>query len=469
MFIFLIPASLLPALLASTVGVASIYIYGALQAPAVSTVWLTFWLGDSMGIYIFTPLLVIWSQTNPKFECFRHPVEALLMAVSFILLSLLTFIWNYPLFHLFLPLSLWVAYRFHRHGATLAIFCITLTAIISTSFGYGVFIPSLYPHSLAILISFLGVIVASSLLLCAVVQERTDAWRFIINQNQDLHQTVEMREGEIKELESAIFIKKKLVDSLMQLTLGITKRLMEPLKRVNDFARISKVGLDHTQALIAKTKGDTKEILENLRTLEGYLSSITKFEIVSNRIAQTILEQSDLIAPNKIEVNLVDLNKLLKSCIIQSAEKELTRSPAFTFEREVHLSDSIKAVFALPESLGYAFTQLLDWSISSMKAKKTRLRASYSPVLEVITIDRPEEIEISIRDNGDGVSKALLGRFFGSFVEQKVAQGTDEDDNLNLALAYDIIVHVHNGKIAVDSAEWEYLEFVIIFPKRSQK
>src|ERR1700733_10033271 len=59
-FIFLIPASLLSCLISSIVGVTTLVIAGEVHKSLALPVWLTFWMGDSVGIYVITPLILIW-------------------------------------------------------------------------------------------------------------------------------------------------------------------------------------------------------------------------------------------------------------------------------------------------------------------------------------------------------------------------------------------------------------------------
>lgn len=482
--IFLIPASLLSCLVASTIGVTALYIYGTLSLESLPYVWAVFWLGDTMGVYIFTPLIVVWSLGRPLNTILKYYKEIILIITVFLLLSFFTFVLNYPLEHLFLPLSLWITYRFCMHGATMSIFVISLTAIIFTSLGFGLYSPIAYPGALGVLVSFLEIIVAASLLLAAVIHEREAAWKLVQSQNQDLQATIEMREEALKEMQGAIFIKKKLIDSLGLLTSGITKQLQEPLKHINDFVRASTVCLNHLQQLATPKKGGPPEpvsltlLNDNLKTLDGYLHNIEKFELYSDRVVKAILEQSELVAPSNIEVKPVNLNVMINSCLTKCVEKEKQQHPNFNFIVNTDF-DSIDNVLALPESLTYSFMRMIDHAIRSLKIKKDKFRASFNPKLEIKSINQPDSIEIIIKENG--AELPLYHDLFGSFIDQGTIadvpkltptmrnQAIEDSYNLDLALAHDILVHVHHGKIIVNLKEDEYMEIVITFPKHYMK
>lgn len=477
-FIFLIPATLMASVIASTIGVATLYFYKAVSGEMIPYLWAVFWLGDTMGVYIFTPLLVVWALQKPTLFFSKYGLEILIISITFIILSIFTFYLKYPLAHLFLPLSLWAAYRFRMPGATLAIFIISLPVITLHAFGYG-FDDEIKIPVLGLLVSFLEVIVAASLLLAAVINEREDAWLLVQSQNKDLQQTVEMREEAIKEMQRALFIKKKLTDSLVLLTSGITSQLKEPLKHVDDFTKASNVCLSHLKELAQSKRGRIDQqsvnlMQENLKTLDGYLHNIKKFEDYSSHVLKAILEQSELISPSKIEVRPVNLNTLLETCLAEAATKAKIEYPEFNFLKKTDLSSSVDVVLALPESLTYAFTRLMEHAIHSLKIKKDKLRASFLPELELCTVNRVDNIEIVIKDNA---ALPVQQHFLGSFVDWEMnadtpkltptlaLQSEEISSSLDLALAHDIIVHVHHGKIMMNFKEDESLEVKILFPK----
>jgi signal transduction histidine kinase len=72
-----------------------------------------------------------------------------------------------------------------------------------------------------------------------------------------------------------------------------------------------------------------------------------------------------------------------------------------------------------------------------------------------------DKVEITIRDNGQGIPQKLMDKIFQPFFTTKPAgQGT----GLGLSLSYDIVTKEHNGQVRVDSREGEYAEFIIELP-----
>jgi signal transduction histidine kinase len=70
------------------------------------------------------------------------------------------------------------------------------------------------------------------------------------------------------------------------------------------------------------------------------------------------------------------------------------------------------------------------------------------------------KIEISIKDNGNGISQKVVDKIFQPFFHTKpTGQGT----GLGLSLSYDII-KAHGGEIKVETKEGEGSEFIIQLP-----
>ena len=69
-------------------------------------------------------------------------------------------------------------------------------------------------------------------------------------------------------------------------------------------------------------------------------------------------------------------------------------------------------------------------------------------------------VEISVSDNGPGISAHILDKIFQPFFTTKpTGQGT----GLGLSLSYDI-VKAHGGEIKVNTSEGEGTEFIIQLP-----
>ena len=72
--------------------------------------------------------------------------------------------------------------------------------------------------------------------------------------------------------------------------------------------------------------------------------------------------------------------------------------------------------------------------------------------------------EITIRDNGIGITPDVKEKIFNPFFTTKPA---GEGAGLGLSISHDVIVKQHGGSIEVDSQPGEFTEFRIILPRTS--
>jgi two-component system NtrC family sensor kinase len=462
-FIFLIPAGVLACTIASSVGVTTLYLSGNLPKEQFLYTWLTFWLGDSLGVYIFTPLLVVWSLHTSEIKVQEYKWEAAFMIFFFMLLSFLTFSQSYPLAQLFIPLSLWITYRFRMHGATLAIFMISITAVIFTVLGEGAFVTALKQDPLIVLVSFLEINLATCLIVAAIINERTFAWRVIKKHNLDLQDTIEMHREKLKKMHSEIFIKERLA-LLGVVTSAVARQTQIPLKELrhyiekilSSFYKLQDVFQSQSNRLDTDTSNECQKQFESL---QEFLRKTTEIESQIDTFVE-IMEKElahSLVVRGEIKVTSVNLHTMLNACLnhIINSDDSVTLIKDF--------DNTLAMIPALPEDLMHAFSNLLESSLNSINKKKNRLGRTYTPKLELSTKNQEMTVEIIIRDNGWGVEKNRLNRFFHSFMD---IQPPEETSDVKLAISHDIIVHIHQGDIIVNSEEEEYFQFKITLPKQ---
>jgi signal transduction histidine kinase len=86
--------------------------------------------------------------------------------------------------------------------------------------------------------------------------------------------------------------------------------------------------------------------------------------------------------------------------------------------------------------------------------------ADYESTVSVSTKKINGKVEISVKDNGNGIPQKILDKIFQPFFTTKpTGQGT----GLGLSLSYDI-VKAHGGELKVETKEGEYAEFIIQLP-----
>ncbi len=171
-------AATLSTVISATVGVTSLSMGNFIAPKDFGPAWFTWWLGDTIGSIVLTPLLVLWSINRRIQWSLRQVCEATLFLFSFILVGLVIFggltPWsheNYPLEFLCIPFFIWTAFRFSQRETAAAIVILSVLAMWGTLHGFGPFARRNSQESLFLLQSFMGVTAIMSLVLAAIVAE----------------------------------------------------------------------------------------------------------------------------------------------------------------------------------------------------------------------------------------------------------------------------------------------------------
>jgi PAS domain S-box-containing protein len=142
------------------------------------SVWLIYWLGDSIGVLLLTPLAL--SLLHLRRSPDRARIPELVALLLFLAASCFIVIGNMPLvtvrlhFLAFavLPFIIWAAIRFGMSGVTLSTFIIAAIATVETALGSGPFAQN-SPFLSSLLLDVLFVVLSvSGLTLAAAIAER---------------------------------------------------------------------------------------------------------------------------------------------------------------------------------------------------------------------------------------------------------------------------------------------------------
>ncbi len=178
-FTFAFLAGMLSTIISATFGVTTLCLGGFANWKQYESIWLTWWLGDLVGIWIVTPVVILWSL-NPGVHWNRKKsVEALLLFCSLFFIGLVVFSGlfrlgeeNYPLEFLCIPFLMWAAFRFNRRETATASFLLCGIAIWGTLLGFGPFVRKSPNESLLLLQSYMGVISITAVAIASIVSER---------------------------------------------------------------------------------------------------------------------------------------------------------------------------------------------------------------------------------------------------------------------------------------------------------
>ena len=171
------------AMVSATIGVLVLYSTHVQAYSGLGTAWLIYWLGDSTGVLLVTPLVL----TAPDLLRIRSRarigefVELLLLlgVTCFIIFGDLSIIpvRLHVLAFAVLPFVMWAAIRFGVSGAALSVLFVAAIATVETALGSGPFAQH-SPFTNAVLLDvFFAVLSVSGVTLAAVIAEREQGER----------------------------------------------------------------------------------------------------------------------------------------------------------------------------------------------------------------------------------------------------------------------------------------------------
>jgi two-component system, NtrC family, sensor kinase len=285
-----------------------------------------------------------------------------------------------------------------------------------------------------------------------LVQERTAE---IQQQKEELERTL----IELKETQNQLIQREKLA-SLGELTAGIAHEIQNPLNFVNNFSEVSVELIDELAEERKKAKEKRDEELEDelLGDLIQNLQKINHHGKRASSIVRGMLEHSRASSGVK---ELTDINALSDEYLRLSYHGLRAKDKTFNADFKVELDENLPKINVLAQDLGRVFLNMINNAFYAVQKKSQSGIADYKPTVTVKTSQSDNKIEVSIIDNGLGMSEVTLSKIFQPFFTTKP---TGEGTGLGLSLAYDIITKAHNGTIEVKSTEGEGTTFVIKLP-----
>jgi two-component system cell cycle sensor histidine kinase/response regulator CckA len=182
---FVVLGSFLPSLVSATLGTITLRLV-ANPAPLDQT-WGWWWLGDALGALLVGPLVFAWSlPVGPAPRISRFELAAFVVVLAELVLNLFYVRIPSLAYTLFVP-AIWAGLRLGLRGTTLTAAVMAGGMLAATMLGRGVAGSGL--GDFLILLSFLGILTITALVLAAVTAERIQADR-IQRQNSEVQSAV---------------------------------------------------------------------------------------------------------------------------------------------------------------------------------------------------------------------------------------------------------------------------------------
>src|SRR6185369_8138473 len=168
---FILLGAVASPLISATIGTGGFCIYSS-DWSRCGQMWLTWWLGDAVGVLVFAPLLLTWEKRGTLRRDRWKAAEAAALLALLLLAEAIIFYLNAPLGYLIFPILFWTAFRYGQFETSVTVALVMVTFLLWTVNGFGPFAGRPINYALLFLQSYLGVASASTLLLSTLVNSR---------------------------------------------------------------------------------------------------------------------------------------------------------------------------------------------------------------------------------------------------------------------------------------------------------
>ena len=263
--------------------------------------------------------------------------------------------------------------------------------------------------------------------------------------------------------------------SLGELTAGIAHEIQNPLNFVNNFSELSVDLVKEVNEEIDKPAIDKIYVKELMHDLTHNQEKINLHGKRASSIVKGMLEHSRASTGVK---ELTDINKLCDEYFRLAYHGLRAKDKEFNCELITHFDETLPKIDIIPQDVGRVVLNLINNAFYAVNERKNSSNLNnsnligashltgledkkYKPVVTVITKKTDNAIEISVKDNGIGMSENVKAKVFQPFFTTKP---TGSGTGLGLSLAYDIITKGHSGKLTVESTLDEGSTFIIQLP-----
>lgn len=201
--------------------------------------------------------------------------------------------------------------------------------------------------------------------------------------------------------------------------------------------------------------------------LGGHLGQLNKsqkerIEIIKSSSASLLSLISDLLDAQKLELGQLRITKRegnIKSTIEKTTESMTPQAFADKIELKHNVKGDIYAIYDV-ERITQVLANLIKNSLRAVQPKTGRV--------EIFAEDFPNEVKISVKDNGKGIPKEALDKIFRKFYQVDTSSTREKGGSgLGLSICKGI-VETHGGKIWVESELGRGATFTFSIPKGNE-
>ena len=279
---------------------------------------------------------------------------------------------------------------------------------------------------------------------------------------EEKNATLEKVLADLQQAQDQIVMREKLA-ALGELTAGVAHEIQNPLNFVKNFAEVSEELLEELQEVLAQDgqqlDEEQRELINEINgDLTGNLGRIRQHGERANRIVRDMLQ----MGRGSGEARPADINDLLEEHARLAFHSARATNADFQLDIKEELDEEMGELEVVPQDLARVFLNMVSNACYATNEKRhaPETASDYVPTLWISTRRMPDQAEIRVRDNGNGIPQDVVDKIFNPFFTTKP---TDQGTGLGLALSNDI-VREHGGTIKVHSEPGEFTEMTIELP-----
>jgi len=243
--------------------------------------------------------------------------------------------------------------------------------------------------------------------------------------------------------------------SLGELTAGIAHEIQNPLNFVNNFSEVNRELIEELKE--EAKSGHNNEVIAIADDISANEEKIMHHGKRADAIVKSMLQHSRSSTGVK---EPTDLNKLAEEYLRLSYHGLRAKDKEFNAEMKTDLDKSVGKINIIPQDIGRVLLNLYNNAFYAVTEKAKQKPNGYEPTISVSSKKVNNRVELTVKDNGNGIPKNIADKIFQPFFTTKP---TGEGTGLGLSLSYDII-KAHGGEIKVNTIEGEGTEFIIQLP-----
>jgi signal transduction histidine kinase len=263
--------------------------------------------------------------------------------------------------------------------------------------------------------------------------------------------------------------------SLGELTAGIAHEIQNPLNFVNNFAEVSIEMIDemNEQSAVGGQRSavsDQQSSNEIMNDIKSNLEKIHHHGKRADAIVKGMLQHSRTSTGQK---EPTDINALADEYLRLSYHGLRAKDKSFHADFRTNFDPELPKISVIPQDIGRVLLNLINNAFYAVSAKASATvdvskkdhagdltGPHYKPAVIVSTKKQGDQIDIRVKDNGNGIPDEIKDKIFQPFFTTKP---TGEGTGLGLSLSYDI-VKAHGGELRVETKEGEGTTFIIQIP-----